>query len=175
MQSKNYGKVFWITGLSGSGKSSIGGKLKVLLNKKNEKTLIIHGDDIRNIFKFKYYSKKKRLSLAKSYSDFCKLINQQGINIIFTTVGLFNEVFKYNRKNLKNYTEIFIQTKIEKLKKHKSKIFYKKKTKNVWGLDLKPEYPRKPDIIINNNFKKSINDLAKIIYNEIKKNNSKKK
>ena len=113
MQSKNYGKIFWITGLSGSGKSSIGEKLRVLLNKKNEKTLIIHGDDLRNIFKFKYYSKKKRLSLAKSYSDFCKLINQQGINIIFTTVGLFNEVFEYNRKNLKNYTEIFIQTKKE--------------------------------------------------------------
>jgi adenylylsulfate kinase-like enzyme len=170
MISKNYGNIFWITGLSGSGKSSIGEKLKILLNKKYGKTIIIHGDDIRNIFQIRYYSKKKRLELAKYYSNFCKLINQQGINIIFTTVGLFSEVFEYNRKNLKNYTEIFIEADLKKLKKNKAKTFYKKKTKNVWGLDLKPQYPKKPDIIIHNDFNKSINELAKIIYNEINKN-----
>ena len=42
--------VFWITGLSGSSKSTIGEHLKTMLEKEYGKTIIIHGDDIREIF-----------------------------------------------------------------------------------------------------------------------------
>ena len=82
---------------------------------------------------------------------------------------MFYELHKYNRRNLKNYIEIFIKTDLNKLKKNKSKSFYKSKTKNVWGIDLKPQYPKKPDIIIENNFDKSINIISKILFKKIKK------
>ncbi len=169
MKYKNYGIVFWISGLSGSGKSTIGKHLKPMLEKKYGKTILIHGDDIREIFKFKSYTKAERLKLGKSYSNICKLFSEQKINVIFTTVGLFNKLFLYNRKNLHNYIEIFIKTNIQKLKKNRSKSFYKVKTNNVWGLDLKPEYPKKPDILIENNFDKSTIKLANIIFMKIKK------
>ena len=163
------GKIFWITGLSGSWKSTIGEHLKKLLLKEYGRTIIIHGDDLREIFHLKSYNKSKRLKLGKSYSDLCKLISKQKVNVVFTTVGLFSELFSYNRKNLKNYIEIYIKTNINKLKKNKSKIFYKVKTSNVWGLDIKPEYPKKPDILIENNFNKTSTKLAKIIFERIKK------
>ena len=95
MSNNNYGKIFWITGLSGSGKSTIGEKLNTLINKKFGKTIIIHGDDIRDIYKFKFYSKAKRLGLAKANSDLCNLLSKNGINVIFTTVGLFKELFNW--------------------------------------------------------------------------------
>ena len=164
---KKTGIVFWITGLSGSGKSTIGEKLKTLLKKKFGKTLIIHGDDIRDIYNYKSYSKYQRLKLGKANSNFCKLIADQKINVIFTTVGLFNELFKYNKKNLQQYVEIYIESDIEKLIKNKRKIFYKKKKNNVWGLDLKPEFPKNPDITIKNNFKISSENLAKSLYKKI--------
>ena len=164
---KEFGNVFWITGLSGSGKSSIGEKLKKLIQSKFGNTIIIHGDDIRSIYKFNFYTKKKRLILGKSNSDLCNLLSKQGVNIIFTTVGLFHELFNYNRKNIKNYTEIFIKTDITKLVKIGSKSFYNMKTKNVWGLDLKPEYPKNPDIVIENDFILSIEKLTKNLYEEI--------
>ena len=167
MKSKNYGKIFWITGLSGSGKSTIGKHLKSLINKKYGKTVLIHGDDIRNIFQFKLYSKNKRLELVKAYSNLCKLISKQKINVIFTTVGLFRVIFKYNRKNLVNYTEILIKSDLRNLKKKKSKIFYKVKTKNVWGIDIKPEYPSNPHITIENDFRKGTLNLAKEIFKKI--------
>ena len=84
-------------------------------------------------------------------------------------MGLFKELFLYNRKNLQNYIEIYIKTNIQKLKKNKSKSFYKVKTNNVWGLDLKPEYPKKPDILIENNFDKTTIKLAITIFKKIKK------
>lgn len=163
------GKIFWITGLSGSGKSAIGKRLKTLVEQEYGKTIIIHGDDIRDVFQFKFYSKNKRLKLGKSYSDLCKLIAQQRINVIFTTVGLFKELFSYNRKNLKNYIEIYIKANIKKLKKNKSKSFYRVKTNNVWGIDIKPQFPKNPNIIIENNFNKPTAQLAKTIFIKIKK------
>jgi len=166
---KKIGKIFWITGLSGSGKSTIGEKLKTLIKNKYGKTIIIHGDDIRNIYKFKSYSKIQRLKLGKANSDLCKLFSEQGLNIIFTTVGLFHDLFEYNRNNLKNYTEIYIKTDIKKLLKNKKKFFYKIRTKNVWGLDLKPQFPKNSEIIIENNFDKSTTKLAQIIYEKIEK------
>ena len=95
------------------------------------------------------------------------MLSKQGLNIIFTTVGLFGELFDYNRTNLNNYTEIFIKTDIKKLLKNKKKLFYKIKTKNVWGLDLKPEYPKNPDIILENKFNLSIAKLTITLYKKI--------
>jgi adenylylsulfate kinase-like enzyme len=169
MREKKHGKIIWITGLSGSGKSTIGEKLKNLVKSKYGQTVIVHGDDIRDIYKFKFYSRIERLKLGKANSNLCRLLSKQGLNVIFTTVGLFHELFTYNRKNLKNYLEIYIKTDLKKLLKNKNKSFYKIRTKNVWGLDLKPQFPKNSDIIIENNFDKSATKLAKIIYEKIKK------
>ena len=143
-------------------------KARKKYNAHDEQNEFKIGDKV-TIRESKPYSKNKRLKLGKSYSDLCKLISKQKVNVVFTTVGLFSELFSYNRKNLTNYTEIYIKTNINKLKKNKSKIFYKVKTNNVWGLDIKPEYPKKPDILIENNFNKTSTKLAKIIFERIKK------
>tara|TARA_B100000787_G_scaffold55529_1_gene40352 strand:- start:4471 stop:4977 length:507 start_codon:yes stop_codon:yes gene_type:complete len=157
---KKYGICFYIIGLSGSGKSTIGKLIKKDIEKKYGKTILIHGDEIRGIYNLKGYDKDYRLNLGKSNSDLCKLVTKQGINIIFTTVGLIHKLQKYNRINIKNYKEIYIKAEIKTLLKKKKKIFYKRKTKLVWGVDLKPEFPKKPDIIINNNFKKNVKSLS---------------
>jgi adenylylsulfate kinase len=52
---KKPGIVFWITGLSGSGKSTIGNFIKKYIDKNYGKTVIIHGDDIRNIYHLRKY------------------------------------------------------------------------------------------------------------------------
>lgn len=169
MNNKKKGIVFWITGLSGSGKSTIGNLIKKDIEKLFGKTIIIHGDDIRNIYHLRKYNKKERLNLGISNSNLCKLISSQGINVIFTTVGLFNELYKYNKSNIENYIEIFIKSDIKTLVKNKKKRFYKFKTKFIWGLDIKPEFPKSPDIIINNDFKISLKFLSKKLIESLKR------
>ena len=168
---KKKGIVFWITGLSGSGKSTIGNLIYKYIEKKYGPTIIIHGDDIRRIYKFKNFNYDSRLKLAKNNSDFCKLLINQKINVIFTTVGLIHEVYDYNRKNFGNsYIEIFIKSNFKNLVKRKNKPFYKKKnSKNVIGKDIIPEFPKKPDIILINNFKNSIKTLSKELFLKIQK------
>ena len=99
------------------------------------------------------------------------MLAKQNINVIFTTVGLFNELFTYNRKNLNNYFEIYIKTNIKKLKSNKSKYFYRRNTTNVWGVDLKPQFPKKPHIIVENNFDQTVFQLTKLIFEKIRRLN----
>ena len=163
------GILFWITGLSGSGKTAIAEKIKGYISNKYGTTVAVSGDNLRKIFNYKKFSKKDRLVYALSYGKFCRYITDKKINIIFSTVSLFNEVRKWNRSNIKNYIEIYIQSDINKIIEKKNKFFYKGNYKNIVGKSIKPEFPQSPHIIIKNNFSKSINVLAKELIKKISK------
>ena len=115
------------------------------------------------------FSKNKRQIYASSYGKFCKCITDKNINIIFSTVSLFHKIRKWNKLNITNYIEIYIQSDIEKIVKLKRKFFYKGKYKNIVGKNIKAEFPRSPNITIINHFKKPISDLAKELTRKINK------
>ena len=102
---------------------------KKILNKKIGPTIVVHGDEFRKILNLNRYSKNNRLEIGKKYSNFCKVITKQKINIIFTVVGLFHSLQSYNKRIHKNYVEIFIKSNIGQLQNMKKKSFIKKKLK----------------------------------------------
>ena len=110
---KNF--AIWITGLPGSGKTSIGKLFYTKFKNHYGPTLFVNGDDIRNIFKIKKFDLYSRKILAKQYSKFIHFVVKKNISIIFTCVAMFDEVRKFNRKNIPNYVEIFIDTKKKKI------------------------------------------------------------
>ena len=166
---KNKGILFLITGLSGSGKTTIAEKIKNDISNKYGPTVIVSGDDLRKMFNLKKFSRKDRLAYALSYSKFCKCITDNKINIILSTVSMFHKVRKWNRKNINNYVEIYIQSDINKIIKQKNKFFYKRNYKNIIGKDIKPEFPQSPHIIVDNNFSKPIKVLTKYLIKKINK------
>ena len=123
---KNKGILFWITGLSGSGKTTIAEKIKNDISNKYGPTVIMSGDDLRKMFDLKKFSRQDRLTYALSYSKFCKCITDNKINIILSTVSMFHKVRKWNRMNISNYVEIYIHSDINKIIKQKNKFFYKR-------------------------------------------------
>ncbi len=74
---------------------------------------------------------------------------------------MINEARIWNKKNIDNYLEIYIKSDIHKIIKFGKKNLYKKKKKNIVGLDIKAELPTKPDITIENDFIRSIEHLTK--------------
>jgi len=165
--SKNKGILFWLTGVSGSGKSSLGKNIKKEIINLYGPTLLINGDNLRKIFKLYDYSTKGRLNNGLKFIKLAKFITDQKINIIFCIVGMFHRIRNVNKKNIKNYLEIYIKTDINKIIRLKKKNVYLKK-RNVIGVDLIPEYPESPDIILKNNFDKNIKHLSNELIKKIK-------
>lgn len=165
---KKKGIVLWITGISGSGKTAIS---KLILNKfakKYGRTIIFQGDELRKIFQFKDYSRQGRINNGLIYSDLLKKISDQGINVIISVIGMFETIRKKNRKKIENYLEIFIETDFKSIIKKNKKKHYKLK-KNVVGIDIKPEFPKKPDIKIKNDLNNSLINLSNLLLKKISK------
>ena len=72
-----------------------------------------------------------------------------------------DELRVWNKKNINNYFEVYLKASLSKIKKKKKKKLYLKKTNSIVGIQIKPQYPKKPDIIIVNNFRRSIKELSK--------------
>jgi cytidine diphosphoramidate kinase len=128
-KSKNY--AIWITGLPGSGKTTIGKYFYKKFRKTFGPTLFVNGDDLRNIFNIKKFDIQSRKKIALQYGKFVKFIYSQNINIIFTCVAMFDEVRDYNKKKIQNYYEVFIDASLPQIIKEKKKKLYFKK-KNIW-------------------------------------------
>ena len=167
MKIKKKGVLIWITGLSGSGKSVLGKLILPIIKKKIGPTILISGDDLRNIFKLYGYTKKERLENAKKFYGLYKLLTDQGFNVIFCVVSMFDKVRSWNKKNIKNYIEVYIKSDVKKIIQQRRKEIYFKNKKNIVGLDIKPQIPKNPDITIHNNFKKNIREISKVLSKEI--------
>lgn len=166
---KKKGIFFRISGLPGSGKTSIALKLLPMIKKKFGPTIMWSGDDMRRILKNRKYDLKSRNKFGETNVKLASFILNQKVNVIFATVGLDNGIRNYTKKNISNYIEIYIGSKISLLRKRKVRKFYedKKNAKNVWGFDIKPQIPKKPDIKIFNNFKLNINLLTIKVFKKI--------
>ena len=166
---KNKGILFWITGLSGSGKTVIAQKIKSDIAKYYGPTLLVSGDDLRKIFKFNKYTAKERKVLGKYYCDYAKFITNQKINLIFAVVGMRDSTRQWNKKNIDNYLEIYIKANLKTIiKTNIKKIYHKKNCGDIVGINIKPELPKKPDIKINNNFTKSTHLLSQELISQIR-------
>ena len=53
-------------------------------------------------------------------------------------------------------------------KSNKKRIYKKKDIGDIVGVHIKPELPKKPDILINNNFKISTDNLSKQLLTKIR-------
>ena len=160
------GILFWITGLSGSGKTTLAKKIFPEIKKKYGPTILLDGDKCRKIMDLKGFTYKDRLSNSKKYTKLAKLLTEQNINVIFSLVCLMEKPRVWNRKNISNYLEIYIKANINKIILKKKKKIYKK-DKNLVGINIKPEFPKKPHIVINNNLNNSLEKLKKELLNKI--------
>ncbi len=169
MKKSSDGYLIWITGVSGSGKTSIAKKIFPFIKKKFGPSILVNGDDLRSILKLLKYDLKTRYNNGIKFSNLFKLITKQKINVVFAGSGLFHKLRSYNRKNFKNYLEIYIRSDISTIikKRRKTKTYNLKK--NVYGIHIKPELPKKPDIEILNDHSKSIKYLSNRLKKEIAK------
>jgi len=167
--------ILWITGISGSGKTTIGRYFYLKFKKKYKNTLFIDGDEFRALFSNDLkYTIKDRDRNAQRMTAFAKYISEQKINLIISANITSVKYRVWCKKNLKNFVQVNINAKIEQLIKRDYKNLYtralKKKIKNVVGIDLPYKNPKKVDFYLeNNDSKKNFLKKIKIIIEFLKR------
>ncbi len=165
---KKYGIVFWTEGFSGSGKSSILNLVHKKIEKKFGTTLNISGDELRNLYNLHGYKKSDRIKNSYKFSEFLSFLSKKKINVLYSVVGLNHAARRIYKSKIKNFLVTLIDADIIKIIKLGKKKTYKKK-RYILGIDIKAEYPKKPNFIIKNDMQKNLKTLANQYFNDIKK------
>ena len=174
----NKGCVIWITGLSGAGKTSLAIRLEKKLKNIGVPTILIDGDNIRNFFlenkNENDYNNEARKKMAVKYSQISSLFANQGYCVITSVIGMFKEIYNWNKKNLPGYYEVFLDIPIQVLKQRDSKGIYKKyelgRIRNVAGLDLEIQKPDNPNLHVRDNSKVDLDKIKNHVINKMYKN-----
>jgi adenylyl-sulfate kinase len=164
------GILYWITGLSGSGKTTVGNRLYYELRQDKDNVVLLDGDLLKSIVGDELgYSESDRRKRAFKYAKICKMLTDQGIIVICCTIAMYDEVRDWNRKNNKAYVEVFLDVPMEVLVQRDQKGLYsqyhKGKASNIAGMDLQVEFPRNPDLILKNDGSITIKECVNRILN----------
>lgn len=147
------GNVFWLTGLSGAGKSTNANLLAGYLRSLGRPCVLLDGDDLRNAIDAAHcYTRDDRVRLGIQYGKLCALLAAQGVDVIIATIALYHEIHAWKEVNLPDCCTIFLDVPIDVLRGRDPKNIYKryfnKELTNVAGLDLPVDSPGSPTMHI---------------------------
>ena len=151
------GRVIWITGLSGVGKSSLAREVVSRLRASGVAVVLLDGDELREVFgvagtNVQNYSREGRLALAMQYGRLCRVIAAQGLTVLAATISLFKEIHEWNRAALPNYFEVYLKMPIDELRRRDPKEIYRRfdsgELTHVAGLDLPIDEPEAADWVV---------------------------
>lgn len=158
-------RVYWLTGLSGAGKTTIGRLWYEELKRTGEATVFLDGDELRQVFGGQMgYTLEDRRKAAMNYARLCALLSRQGLTVICCTISMFDSVRAWNRENIPGYVEIYIKASMETLRRRDQKGLYSAGKQNVAGVDFKVELPKAPDLILENDGQNTPEEQVEILY-----------
>ncbi len=162
------GRVFWITGLSGSGKTTISRLFYKRLKSEKREVVLLDGDELRVVLGIAAnYSYEERRRLAFIYCRLCKMLADQGHDVVIATISMFYECHQWNRSNQSYYYEIYLRASMQVLKKRNQKNLFSGKNCSIVGVDISFEEPQNPDIILDNEGDASPEEIEEHLYRYI--------
>ena len=174
------GKVVWLTGLSGSGKTTIALQLEKELYKLGFLVQILDGDNIRaGINNNLSFSEGDRTENIRRIAEVSKLFLNCGIITINCFVSPTIKMRQIAKKIIgkENYYEIFINADLETCEKRDVKGLYKKarngEIRNFTGIDSQYENPNNPSLEVNTSqlsIDQSIEIILKNVLPQLKNN-----
>ena len=147
--------VIWITGLSGSGKTTIAKGLELELHKQGYLTKLLDGDNVRtginNNLSFTEADRKENI---RRIAEVSKLFMMGGVILINCFISPTKEIRDQAREIVgdKDFFEIYVNTPLEVCEQRDEKGLYAKARagilKNFTGIDSPYEEPENPDVEI---------------------------
>lgn len=165
--------LIWLTGLSGSGKSTIANALEKRLFGDDYQTYILDGDNIRSgLNKDLGFDDNGRVENIRRIGEVARLFVDAGTVVITAFISPFEKERELVKEIVGgvNYFQVFVDCPLEECEKRDVKGLYRKarrgEIKNFTGIDSPFEKPMHPDLIVNT-VTSSLDDCVDQIFDQV--------
>ena len=148
--------VVWLTGLSGSGKSTIANALEKKLARMNRHTFLLDGDNVRHgLNKDLGFTEADRVENIRRVGEVAKLMTDAGLIVITAFISPFRSERDMVRGMMQpgEFVEVFVDTPLSVAEGRDVKGLYAKarsgQLKNFTGIDSPYEAPETPELRID--------------------------
>jgi bifunctional enzyme CysN/CysC len=149
--------VVWLTGLSGSGKSTIANLLEKRLHAMGHRTYLLDGDNVRHgLNKDLGFTDTDRVENIRRVAEVAKLMVDAGLIVLTAFISPFQAERRMARALLQEdeFLEIHIDVPLAVAEQRDVKGLYKKarrgELKNFTGIDSRYEVPEAPELRVAN-------------------------
>jgi bifunctional enzyme CysN/CysC len=166
------GLVVWLTGLSGSGKSTVAQALEQEFFQRSMHTYVLDGDNIRHGLNSNLgFSPEERVENIRRVGEVARLMADAGIVV----VTAFISPYRIDRQRAReialegkmDFVEIFVDAPLAVCEARDPKDLYKKaragKIRNFTGIDAPYETPENPEIVVQTDEQTVSESVAKIM------------
>ncbi len=142
-----------MTGLPGSGKTTIALELEKRLEDMGRNVEILDGDEVRKGLSSDLgFSKEDRQQHAKRVTFVAKVLSRNGVIVLVGLISPFRAFRQYAREEIGEFMEVFVDTSLEECIQRDPKGLYKLaqegKIKDLTGLQDPYEAPEDPELVI---------------------------
>ncbi|MGA8855690.1 MAG: adenylyl-sulfate kinase [Candidatus Bathyarchaeia archaeon] len=150
----NQGVVVWLTGLPGSGKTTIARELEPKLRAMGRAVEVLDGDEIRqSLSKGLGFSREDRETHLRRVVYVAKLLSRNGVVVIAAFISPYRNIREYARKETTNFLEVFVKCSLQTCAQRDPKGLYKKASsgqiKDLTGPQDLYEEPLNPDLVVD--------------------------
>lgn len=173
----NENAIFWITGLSGAGKTTVAQATVIELNQTESEFILLDGDMLRNgLCKDLGFSMKDRQENIRRVAEVSKLLLKNRKSVLCTFISPTHEIRKMAKAIIGTdyFKEIYINTPLEICENRDPKGLYKKvrngEISNFTGISSAYEKPTNPDLILdchNHSLPESVKQLKEFITTQL--------
>ena len=147
------GRVLWFTGLSGSGKSTIAGRVVEALEASGTPVEYLDGDAIRDLFPATGFTRPDRDAHIRRVGWLASRLERHGVTVVAALVSPYEESRRFVRGLCRRFAEIWVSTPLAECERRDVKGLYARaragEVANFTGLDDAYEPPTAPEVAID--------------------------
>lgn len=162
------GLTLWLTGLSGSGKSTIATAVAEELRRRGRPVEVLDGDLVReNLSKGLGFSKEDRDTNIRRIGFVAELLTRNGVVTIVAAISPYRQVRAEVRERIGHFLEVYVRCSLEELQRRDVKGLYRRalagEIANFTGVSDPYEEPDAAEVVVDSATETTEESVAKVL------------